>query len=82
MNRMTRLDTAPHPAAAVQWWKGAAIYQIYPRSFADANGDGKVDWKDGFYVLDGFGGIHAIGGADPIEDSPFLGFDIARDLDF
>ncbi len=49
---------------------------------ADANGDGKVDWKDGFYVLDGFGGIHAIGGADPIEDSPFLGFDIARDLDF
>ena len=22
------------------WWRDAVIYQIYPRSFADANGDG------------------------------------------
>jgi alpha-glucosidase len=26
-----------------QWWRGAVIYQIYPRSFQDANGDGIGD---------------------------------------
>ena len=26
-----------------QWWRDAAIYQIYPRSFADGNGDGVGD---------------------------------------
>lgn len=31
------------PALAADWWRGAAIYQIYPRSFADANGDGIGD---------------------------------------
>lgn len=27
------------------WWRQAAVYQIYPRSFADANGDGIGDLK-------------------------------------
>jgi len=47
----------------------------------DSNGDGVTgDGSDGFYVLDGYGGIHAVGPAPVVENSPFLGFDIARDL--
>jgi alpha-glucosidase len=30
-------------AGDADWWRQAAVYQIYPRSFADANGDGIGD---------------------------------------
>ena len=28
-----------------KWWKEAVVYQIYPRSFMDNNGDGIGDLK-------------------------------------
>ena len=34
---------APEPQLAGGWWRSAAIYQIYPRSFADGNSDGVGD---------------------------------------
>ena len=34
---------APEASESAPWWKGAAIYQIYPRSFCDSNGDGIGD---------------------------------------
>ncbi|MEL7368194.1 MAG: alpha-amylase family glycosyl hydrolase [Myxococcota bacterium] len=50
------------------WWKGGVIYQIYPRSFADANGDGIGDLEGITRKLDYIGRL----GVDGIWISPFF----------
>ncbi len=68
------------------WWKGAAIYQIYPRSFMDSNGDGIGDLPGITARLDYVADL----GVDAIWISPFFtspmkdfGYDVAdyRDVD-
>jgi alpha-glucosidase len=50
------------------WWRGAVIYQIYPRSFQDSNGDGIGDLKG---IAARLGYIQALG-VDAIWISPFF----------
>ncbi|GAA2731203.1 glycoside hydrolase family 13 protein [Pedococcus aerophilus] len=35
--------TGPEAGEATTWWRSAVMYQVYPRSFADGNGDGEGD---------------------------------------
>ncbi len=65
---------------ATDWWRGAVIYQIYPRSFQDANGDGIGDLAGITRRL----GYVADLGVDAIWLSPFFvspmkdfGYDVA-----
>ena len=66
-------------AAERKWWKQAVVYQIYPRSFNDSDGDGigdlpgitaKIDYLDEL-------GIDVVW-LNPVYDSPFVdnGYDI------
>ncbi|WP_312290486.1 alpha-amylase family glycosyl hydrolase, partial [Stutzerimonas nitrititolerans] len=68
-------DSSDHP-----WWKGATIYQIYPRSFADSNGDGIGDLNGVLHHLDHLQklGVDAVW-LSPIFRSPMLdaGYDIS-----
>ncbi|MET0813627.1 MAG: alpha-amylase family glycosyl hydrolase, partial [Pseudoxanthomonas sp.] len=69
-----------------QWWRGAVIYQIYPRSFMDTDGNGVGDLPG---IVDKLDYIASLG-VDAIWISPFFkspmadfGYDIAdyRDVD-
>ncbi|MEN9603747.1 MAG: hypothetical protein RL545_436 [Actinomycetota bacterium] len=51
-----------------EWWRSAVIYQIYPRSFADGNGDGMGDLKGVTARLDSLVEL----GIDAIWFSPFM----------
>ena len=55
-------------AGARPWWKGATIYQIYPRSFMDSNGDGIGDLPGITQRLPHIAGL----GIDCIWISPFF----------
>ena len=50
------------------WWRGAVIYQIYPRSFQDSNGDGIGDLPG---ITDRLAHVASLG-ADAIWLSPFF----------
>jgi len=71
---------ANEPGPHAEWWRGAAIYQIYPRSFLDTNGDGVGDLPGITARLDHVAAL----GVDAIWISPFyaspmadFGYDIA-----
>jgi alpha-glucosidase len=62
---------APDPAGdpgAIPWWRGAVIYQIYPRSFCDSNADGVGDLAGITDKLDYVASL----GVDAIWLSPFF----------
>lgn len=73
-------------AGAPTWWQDAVIYQVYPRSFADSDGDGMGDLRGVRGHLDHLEGL----GVDALWLSPFYpspqadaGYDVSdyRDVD-
>ena len=63
-----------------KWWRGAVLYQVYPRSFSDSNGDGIGDLNGVTAHLDYIASL----GVDGVWISPFytspmkdFGYDVA-----
>ncbi|WDR06644.1 alpha-glucosidase family protein [Devosia rhodophyticola] len=83
---MTEEKARPKTKLDADWWRGAVIYQIYPRSFQDQNGDGIGDLAGITsrleYVADL--GVDAIW-LSPVFTSPMkdFGYDVSnyRDID-
>jgi len=70
----------PAPMRSEPWWMNAVIYQIYPRSFADSNGDGIGDLRG---ICEHLDHIQALGAdavwLSPVYRSPMAdaGYDIS-----
>ncbi|MEO8685558.1 MAG: alpha-glucosidase, partial [Devosia sp.] len=83
---MTEPRHEPEPQVDADWWRGAVIYQIYPRSFQDQNGDGVGDLVGITSRLDYVKdlGVDAIW-LSPVFTSPMkdFGYDVSnyRDID-
>ncbi|TCO75990.1 alpha-glucosidase [Plasticicumulans lactativorans] len=79
---MSHLDSRTDP----DWWRGSVIYQIYPRSYQDTNGDGVGDLPGITQRLEYIAslGVDAIW-LSPIFTSPMkdFGYDVSdyRDID-
>ena len=66
MDLASGVHHSPFPTS--EWWRSAIIYQIYPRSFADANGDGMGDLPG---ITSRLSALAALG-IDAIWLSPFM----------
>jgi len=55
------------PSKGSQWWRSGVIYQIYPRSFLDSNGDGMGDLPG---ITKGLSALKELG-VDAVWLSPF-----------
>src|ERR671930_1616758 len=81
-----QVSQVPTDAAigSLSWWQTAVIYQIYPRSFQDSNGDGIGDLRGIIRRLDHLVdlGVNAIW-LSPIFPSPMadFGYDVSDYID-
>lgn len=62
------LRVLPKARAHREWWRGATIYQVYPRSFVDSNADGIGDLPGITSRLDYIASL----GVDAVWISPFF----------